>query len=175
MSTAGKVLVVFVMLTAVVWLILAAGVDQLNRNGNQALQKLSDDLEKVQADLGTAKHDVLALREQTTTIQEAIDRDVAVLRAKQSDLEDARSQISETLSRLQYQLATVEETIKSGQTALANRKSEHEDEEKATEDLRTEVKELIADNAQLMSRLDSLRNQFISTHNTNIELLRKKQ
>ena len=61
MSTAGKVLVVFVMLFAVAWMLLAGGVAQLNRNGNQALQKLSDDLEKAQEDLKTAKHDVIVL------------------------------------------------------------------------------------------------------------------
>ena len=34
MSTAGKVLIVMVMLTSLVWMILSAGVAQLNSNGN---------------------------------------------------------------------------------------------------------------------------------------------
>ena len=35
MSTAGKVLVVLILLASLVWMMLTAGVDQLNRNGNQ--------------------------------------------------------------------------------------------------------------------------------------------
>jgi len=174
MSTAGKVLVVFVMLTALVWMLLAGGVAQLNRNGNQALQKLTDELEKVQADLQTAKHDVLDLRTQTTLTQENIDRDVTVLRSRQTDLENARSQVIESLARLNYQLATVEDVIKNGRATLEYRNTEHQQEEKAMEDLRTEVRELMADNTQLMDRLKALRDRFQSTHQNNVQMLNKR-
>jgi outer membrane murein-binding lipoprotein Lpp len=173
MSTAGKVLVVFVMLFALVWMLLAGGVAQLNRNGNQALQKLSDDLEKVEANLETAKHDILDVQTQTTLIQETVDRDLTVLRSRQTDLEDARSQIVENLSRLQYELATIEDTIKNGQATLTSRIAEHQEEEKAMDNLRTEVRDLIADNSQLMGRLKSLRDQFQATHHNNVEMLGK--
>ena len=39
MSTAGKVLVVLILLSWLVWVLLTAGVDQLNRNGNQAVDR----------------------------------------------------------------------------------------------------------------------------------------
>ncbi len=78
------------------------------------------------------------------------------------------------MSRLQYQLATVEDTIKNGRAALAGRNAEHQEEEKAMEGLRTEVQELIADNSQLMSRLKSLRDQFQLTYHTNVEMLNKR-
>jgi predicted nucleic acid-binding Zn-ribbon protein len=162
------------MLTALVWMLLAGGVAQLNRNGNQALQKLADDLEKVQGDLQTAKHDVLDLRTQTTLTQEKIDRDITVLSSRQTDLENARSQVIETLARLNYQLATVEDVIKNGRATLASRIAEHQQEEKAMDDLRTEVRELIADNTQLMGRLESLRHQFQSTFQQNVQMLNKR-
>ena len=174
MSTAGKVLVVFVMLFTLAWMVLAGGVAQLNRNGNQALQKLTDDLEKVQAGLETAKHEVIDLRTQTTLIQEKIDRDVIVLEAKQTLLEETKSEILDTLSSLQYELATVEDTIKTGKATLASRIVEHQDEEKAMAGLRNEVQTLIADNSQLMNRLQTLRDQFKKTHSTNVEMLQKK-
>jgi predicted nucleic acid-binding Zn-ribbon protein len=172
MSTAGKVLVVCVMLFAMVWMILAGGVAQLNRNGNQALQKLSDDLEKVQAGLETAKHDVLDLHTQTTLIQEKIDRDWTVLESKQSDQEKAKSEILDTLSSLQYELATVEDTIKNARATLASRNAEHQEEEKAMQGLRTTVQDLVAENTQLMGRLKTLREQFQSTHQTNAQMLK---
>ena len=40
MSTAGKVLVVLIMLASLVWMVLMAGVAQLNRTGNKTLQEL---------------------------------------------------------------------------------------------------------------------------------------
>jgi chromosome segregation ATPase len=175
MSTAGKVLVVFVMLSALLWMILAGGVAQLNRNGNAALKKLADDLEKVDAELTTAKHEILDLRDQTALTQETIDREVSVLRARQADLEDAHSQISESLSRLRYQLATVDETTKTAQTSLENRNKEHRDEEKAIDDLRTEVRSLKTDNTQLMARLQSLRDKFQETYGSNIKMLNQRQ
>jgi hypothetical protein len=174
MSTAGKVLVVFVMMLTLVWMLLAGGVAQLNRNGNQAIQKTNDDLEKVQAGLETAKHDVLDLRTQTTQVQEKIDRDLAVLLSRQNDLEESKSEILDTLASLQYQLATVEDTIKNGRATVASRNAEHQEEEKAMEGLRAEVQELIADNGQLMNRLQTLREQFSKTHQNNVEMLNKK-
>jgi peptidoglycan hydrolase CwlO-like protein len=95
MSTAGKVLVVFIMLTVLVWMILAGGVAQLNRNGNQALQKLTDELEKLETGLQDTRVQIAKDRDETTSTQEKIDRDLAVLRAQQADLEESRSDIVE--------------------------------------------------------------------------------
>jgi chromosome segregation ATPase len=175
MSTAGKVLVVLVMLVSVVWMILAGGVAQLNRNGNEALQKLVTELEKVEEDLQTAKHEILDLRDQTGLAQESIDREVSTLRSQQADLEAAHSQISESLSRLRYQLSTVEETIKTAQTSLENRNKEHQGEEKAIDDLRTEIKGLKTDNSQLMARLQTLRDNFQNTHRANLKTISERQ
>ncbi len=174
MSTAGKVLVVCVMVFALVWMILAGGVAQLNRNGNQALQKLSDDLKKVQAGLETAKHDLQDLHTQTTLIQEQIDRDRTVLMSKQTDLEKSKSEILDTLASLQYELTTVEDTINKGQATLASRNADHQEEEKAIQGLRTEVQDLVAENTQLMDRLKSLREQFQATHQSNIQMLKQR-
>ena len=54
------------MLTAVVCLILAGGVAQLNCNANQRLRQLAVELEKTQAAIETAKLDIVGYRDQTT-------------------------------------------------------------------------------------------------------------
>ena len=46
-------------------------------------------------------------RDETASIQEKVDRDLAVLRRRLVDVEKARSQILEGLNRIQYQLSTV--------------------------------------------------------------------
>jgi len=175
MSTAGKVLVVFVMLASLVWVILAAGVAQLNKNGNEALQKLADELADVETKLDEARHQIVALKDETSSTQEQIDRELTGLRARQTDLEEARSNVVETLTRLQYQLATVEDTIKAARATLEHHNKEHQAEEKAMADLRTEVQDLKSENGQHMARLKTLRDQFQKTYHTNLEILSKPQ
>lgn len=173
MSTAGKVLVVLIMLTAIGCLILAGGVAQLNANANQRLQKLAADLEKTQADLETTKQDIASYRDQTTVAQEKIDREIAALRSQQTDLERTRSQISDTLSRLQYDLSTVNATIAAARESLQNRVTEFDAETTAMADLRRHVQSLKATNEELVGRLTTLRKTFKETHQKNIGMLGK--
>ncbi len=115
MSTAGKVLSVLVMLVLVVWIALAAGVSRLNTNGNEALDRLRKEIDKLRVDVDQTQVDIAGLRDQTSTIQEKVDHDLTVLRDRQVQLEKTRSQIVESLERYKYQLATVEESVKSAQ------------------------------------------------------------
>jgi peptidoglycan hydrolase CwlO-like protein len=171
MSTAGKVLVVLVMLASIVCLILAGGVAQVNYNANQRLQKLSEELAKAQGDIEATRREIAETRDQTTEAQEKIDRDIATLRSQQADIERTRTQIVDTLARLQYDLSTVNATIEGARTSLTNRNAEFEAEQKATDDLRRDVQSLKATNAQLMARLGSLRDQFQKTYRSNVEML----
>jgi chromosome segregation ATPase len=173
MSTAGKVLVVLIMLTAIGCLILAGGVAQLNTNANQKLQQLTADLEKTQAAIETTRQDIKSHRDQTTIAQEKIDREITALRSQQTDLERSRSQISDTLSRLQYDLGTVNATIAAARESLQNRVTEFDNEQTAMAELRRHVQSLQAHNSELMGRLKSLRDQFRDTHHKNLEMLGK--
>lgn len=173
MSTAGKVLVVLFLLTSLIWVVLTAGVAQLNTNGNTKLHELTRDVEKLQGDVEQTHHDVVSLLDQTAQVQEQVDREFALLRTRQSDVEKARSQIQETLSRAQYQLATVEETVKSAQTALEHRKTEEQEETKALAQAKSEVQDLMARSTELMDRLTTLRKDFKTTFAANIEMLGK--
>jgi uncharacterized membrane-anchored protein YhcB (DUF1043 family) len=171
MSTAGKVLSVLVMLVLLVWMILAAGISRLNTNGNKALHDLSEQVAKLQEDVEQTHDDVVGLKDQTASVQEKIDDDLTVLRAHQNALEKAHSQISESLSRCLYELATVEESVKAAQATVEHRNTELEGERKALDDNRSEVKTLMAESSQLMNRLDTLRKDFQKTYHSNVEHL----
>ena len=175
MSTAGKVLVVLVMLATLAWMILAGGVAQLNRNGNEALSKLEKELAETQTKIAETRYQIRSQRDQTVATQEEIDRALAVLGSRQADLEAARSQIVESLTRVQYQLATVEETIKGARASLDNRNAEHQEELKAMADLRSEVQTLKNQNHEQLARLQALRDQFQKTYHTNLEMLGKRE
>lgn len=175
MSTAAKVLSIVIALFSIVWMILAAGVAQLNTNGNTLVHELQIQVEKVALDLDQAKDDIVHLKDQTASVQEKVDRGLMVLRAKQNDLEKARSQIVETLTRVQYQMAVMEDTIKGSQTTLANRNEELESEKKALADARTEVQTLIARTSEMMNELGSLREKFQKTYASSLDQLGDKQ
>jgi chromosome segregation ATPase len=173
MSTAGKVLVVLVLLTSLVWIVLASGVAQLNTNGNTRLHDLAVQIEKLQTDLKQTQDEIVSVRDQTSSIQENVDREVTVLRAHQSNLQKASSQIQESLSRVQYQLATVKETIEKAKTTLQHRIEEQASEQQALVQTKSEVEDLKTKNAELLSQLSTLRKNFESVYHSNVESLGK--
>jgi chromosome segregation ATPase len=175
MSTAGKVLVVLVMLSAILCLMLAGGIAQLNYNGTKKLDDLSKELVKTQENLEKTRHEISNLSDHTIVVQEKIDRDVMALRVQQNDLERSHSQISYTLDRVKHELETVNTTIQGAQTSIENRKNEFDAEEKAMDDLRRQVLSLKSTNTQLMDRLKTLRDQFQHSYHENVGMLSKRQ
>jgi chromosome segregation ATPase len=173
MSTAGKVLAVLVMLTSLVWMILSAGVSQLNTNGNKKLHDLAEQVAKLESDVEQAQDDLVALKSSASSVQENLDHQLTVLRARESDLQKDRSQIQELLSRWQYQLATVQETIDRAKSALQHRVEEHQSGEQVLAKTKSEVKELMDRTGDLMNQLVDLRNEFRSTYHSNVESLGK--
>ncbi len=171
MSTAGKVLIVLILLTSVGWIVLAAGVSQLNANGNKRLNDLAEQVAKLQTDVKQAQDDVVAMRGDTTSIQAKLDRDVTVLRSRQADLEKARSQIRESLSRNEYQLEIAQETITRAKTALEHRTEELAADSQTLEKSRSEVKDLMAKTHDLLTQLQTLREEFQTKYRGNVQSL----
>jgi chromosome segregation ATPase len=173
MSTAGKVLVVLFLLASLIWVAMTAGVAQLNTNYNTKLHGLTVQVDKLAADLEQTQRDVASFNDQITQAQEQMDRQLVLLRVTQSDLERERSEIQETLLRNQYQLATVEETIKSAQSALDHRNTELQEETTALAQAKSDVQTLMAGSTQLMDRLTTIRRDYQTTYRENIEMLGK--
>jgi chromosome segregation ATPase len=175
MSTAGKVLVVFIVLGSVVWLILASGVAQLNSNATKQLDELAKQLEEVRTNLQNTRTEITSVHDQTSSAQEELDRQLATLRAQIADLENGRSQVVETLARVKYQKDIVENTVNAAKAELEHRTADHQAEEKAMADLRSEVQDLKTQNGQFLARLQTLRSQYQDTHHKNLEQIQKKR
>jgi chromosome segregation ATPase len=173
MSTAGKVLTVLFVVATLLWTVLAAGVAQLNTNLSTKLHALIEQVAKLQVDLKTTQDDIVAQRRASSKLQEDTDRYSTLLVEQEVDIQKARSQINETLSHLQLELATTQETVKGARTALENRNTEHQEETNELAKLRADVKDLMAVCNQLRDRLEALRKDFLSTYHSNIELLAK--
>lgn len=168
MSTAGKVLSVLVLLATIGWIFLGAGVAQLNRNGNAALAKLQADLEKAEQGVHDAEVALVKLKDDTSRFQENMDTQLAVLRAKTTDVEAAGSRLKGILADMQGQLSTVEATVANAQHDLDVRKQEREDETKQLADARAEVLRLRGVDAEMTERLASLRDEFKKTYEDNV-------
>jgi chromosome segregation ATPase len=172
MSTAGKVLTALVLLASLVWIVLMAGVDQLNRNANDALLKLTEKVEKLDDDVKVAQAEVAGIKDQTTVVQEQLDQDIAVVQARQTDVERVNTNIREILARVQIQVATLEKTVKDAEKDAKERTDEKAAEQQALEAERASVETLKAQNSELMNRLEGLRNQFMAMLKGNQGLLR---
>src|SRR5208337_276761 len=171
MSTAGKVLVVLILLTSLVWMLLTAGVAQLNRNGNQALIVLTEKVSKLQDDVKKTQDEIVRVMDQTHVLQEKMDRELAVINARQNDVQRLASNVSENLSRVRYELATVQQTVQNAEQDRTERAAEVVADQKALDAARNEVKSLKATDEQLRERLTSLRNEFKKTLNRNVDIL----
>jgi chromosome segregation ATPase len=173
MSTPGKVLIVLIVLASLVWMVLLAGVGQLNRNANRTLAELSEKIEKLDEDVKAARSEIVQVKDQTTIVEEDMDRHLAVIRSRQNDVERTNSHIKEALTRVQNQLGTLAESVKNAELSAKEHAAEQVAEQQALEAGRAEVESLKAQNSELMNRLTGLRNQFNTTLRTNVELLGK--
>ena len=171
MSTAGKVLVVLSLLTSLVWMLLTAGVAQLNRNGNQALIVLTEKVAKLQDDVKKTQDEIVQVKDQTHVLQEKMDRELAVINARQNDVQRLASNVSENLSRVRYELATVQQTVQNAEQDRTERAAEVVADQKALDAARNEVKSLKATDEELRARLASLRDEFKKTLKYNVDIL----
>jgi hypothetical protein len=173
MSTAGKVLSVLILVASLVWLILAAGVDQLDRNANKALIDLREKVIKLQDDIKNTQGLVSKTKDQTTVMQEEMDRGLAVVFARQNDVQRNESTIRELLSRVQYELATVQHMVQSAEKAKTERAAEKVQEQSDLDKVTAEVATLKAKDTELRAKLQSLRDEFKKTYALNSKTLEK--
>jgi chromosome segregation ATPase len=175
MSTAGKVLTSLILVMAIIWIILTASVDQLNRNGNQAIAKLNSQMTDLSEQLVKVKHDISATKDRITVQQEATDREIARLRSSQSDYERARSEMTERLSQVQFELANLLDTVKNAQVADEQRLAEVEDEKKQMGELGNELSSLKQTNSRMIARIADLRQKFQESYRASRDYITKSK
>ncbi len=171
MSTAGKVLIVFIMLLSIVWIILTAGVTQLNRNGNRELNELSKQAAQKAEDVRSTRRETAQVKDQTTVLGEKTDRDIAVLDARLVDAQQMSSSIKNRLLHVQYELASIQQTQTNAETDRTQRADELTAEKTHLANARAEVKNLQATDRNLRDQLQGLRKKFHETYDFNVAAL----
>ena len=167
MSTAGKVLVVLILISSLVWLVLASKVAVINANGAQMRDKFEQDFAKLEADSAQNRINLRLLKDQIAHTQVQMDRDLAVIRSRVAELEKARSGLLEVAARAKHGVDTINATIEAAGADLALRKAENSAEQTAFADLQNEVKRLQEEHGQLSDQLTQLRDQLKSTLSEN--------
>jgi hypothetical protein len=171
MSTAGKVLVVLVLLVAPIWILMASTVAQLNKNAGEQLEKLKKQVATLESDVSANKKSVVTLKDQIVLEQEAMNRQLAATRAHQADLQKARSEWIEIVSREKYQVAAMQEAAKRAEATRDLRAAEKVQENAAKQVVEAEVQQLMLEHAQLTEQLDKLRGEFKATVDQNRKLM----
>jgi chromosome segregation ATPase len=170
MSTAGKVLTVLITLVAAAWVVLAAAVTQLNRNGAKAVEDRQKQYVAVEKENAETR---VAIRK---TLRDAFDQrtrtqtEVTVLQANRAGVEKALSEMRESLSRVTLQADGETTTLERARSDSAQRLAEKEAETKARADSLALVDKLKGENDQLKAQLDGLRTKFTTTLRSNKEM-----
>jgi len=171
MSTPGKVLVVLVTLTSLIWVVMVAAVADINTTGSEKFAKLTADVEKLQTGVVDAQRQLEALKDQISQTQVEMDLDVTTVRARQAALEKVRSDTLEMASRVKLQLAGYEASVQTAETARDQREAEKKAEVEAKAKAEAEVKELASEHSRLTEQLTKLTEEFRSTLESNKKLI----
>jgi cell division protein FtsB len=167
MSTAGKVLVVLVLLLVVVWMFLASGVAEYNRNGGKLLVELQQQILKLEEDVAKTKANVNRLKDQIAMEQETAGKDMVVLHDKRAQIEAMRSEAMEIESRMKIALGDMEAALKNAQLDRDHRVAEKKQMETDLANDQAEVEKLKAEHSRLTAQLNQLRNDFSETYRAN--------
>ena len=167
MSTAGKVLVVLVLLLLPVWIILVSTVATLNMEWTQALAKQKQQIETLESDVAKNQRAIAELQDKITLEQLATEEEQTVLRSRLADVERAKAEAIELLTGVKVQLATLNEAVAKAKIAREDRNKEQMNETAGLAAARTSVDELKAANSELLNELTQLRNEFKSLLESN--------
>jgi len=175
MSTAGKVLVVLVMLVVPIWVTLVSAVAETNKTWGEQVQKLEGQVKKLQEDVKAARQDLVATKDQISRDQVAMAERIAMLRSRKVDVEKRLSETIEIATRLKLRLKATQDEIKQAEATRDLRAAEKTAEIAAKAAAEAEVEQLKQEHVTLVGELKQLRDQFKSTVDSNRKIVKRLQ
>jgi hypothetical protein len=154
-------------------MLLTSGVDQLNRNANQALIALAEKIAKLEDDLKNTQDEIVQVKDQTHVLQEHMDRELGVFHVHQSQVQRLASEVTHYLLHARHELATAQEILQNAEKDRTERSAEAVADQKALDAAKADYQSLKEADGQLRERLASLRAEFKKTHNYSAEMLRR--
>ena len=176
MSTAGKVLVILVVLSLLGWMYLAALVADHHINWTEKYAKTEKELADLTATLPPIRAETYDLTNQANNLQVSLDRARRNFRAELAMEQKEDSETKESLSRYQFQLKQAQVEVTSAQKRASIRLQERTTLEQQIRQEQATVADLTAKNTDLKGQLEGLRKAFTETLAANkayVDKLRK--
>jgi chromosome segregation ATPase len=173
MSTAGKVLVVLVVLAVIPAIWLYAKVYDLNSNWGQEIQRLGKQVDELDQQLDAKQAELDAKLAAISREKSQRDDDLTALRARISEVEVLEAKSREDADRVRLQIALLEESAKDAQATVTGREKEVADTQKAKDDAEALVKTLQGAVQSRMDELASLRQEFLRIVEENRQMLQQ--
>jgi chromosome segregation ATPase len=171
MSTAGKVLVVIVMLAILGWVILASLVTERNKNWGREMQRLSVEVDKLDVELAKLRSELDQRVADVSSRQRESNNELTVLRVRLNDVQKLETTTLESLTRAQFQVQSVQSAATSAQNDLDRRKAEEAETGKLLAAGRSKVDQLKEAVGAQLAELAKLRQSFKSLLSQNKEML----
>ncbi len=169
MSTAGKVLSVCSVLLLAVWIVLMAGVAQLNMNYGEKLVAELKKLDELKENAAKTRDEAIGLKNKVFDERRQHDEDLRVFESRVTGSERNLSAVREALARVTIQVNDYQNAVKEAQQTLAFRTEEQADTNKKLADTRAAVEQAKASNAELKQTLDGLQSNFVNQRVSNLE------
>src|SRR4051794_19667549 len=111
MSTAGKVLVVLVLLVVPVWIVLVSAVARLNTVWTKELQKQEKLVDQLEQDVAANTKKIAELKDQISVEQFETGEHANVLRSKLTDVERGKAETLQIQTAVKVQLDTLKAAV----------------------------------------------------------------
>jgi hypothetical protein len=173
MSTAGKVLVILILVPTLLWVWLASGVAEMHRNWGKQLQGLETQITKAEQDIEATAAGIAADKRMIALTQRAKDTEVTARRTILSQLMRDDSYTKETLDRYTLQLSRVQDSVAAAEKTAQRRTQELADTKQATVEAQAELARLREENARDRETLQRLRSELLATVEQNRQIAEK--
>jgi len=173
MSTAGKVLCILITVPAILWIWLASGVAEMNRNWGQEIVRLDAGIAQAKTDIETTMEEVAKLKSKIDLVQRERDSQLTVMRGQMSQLYEFESMSKETQDRYAQQLASVNSSAEAAERRVQRAVQDLTETKQQLVDSTTELEKVRGENQQDREALAQLRQQFLSLLAENTDLVQK--
>jgi chromosome segregation ATPase len=173
MSTAGKVLCILITLPALLWVWLASGVSEMNRNWGKQIDSLEASVAKTSEDLEATVAEVGSLTSKISLVQREQDYELTVMRADMAQLFKYESISKETQDRYTKQLASVVSSAEAAERRFQRAELDLAESTKELADARVALAAVKEANTNDRSTLAQLREQFSRLLSENKALVEK--
>lgn len=173
MSTAGKVLVVLVTLSLVLWLGLLAKVTRLNDMGAELYKNQANEITSLEEKYKQTDASNDALKRTIASIQDVTDEEVVRLRTESNDRENQLTASREQLDRANRELETQTSALKTAEGVAKIRNQEKAQTKKDIADTEAAVEKMKGEIAEQRKKHEQLAQEFSKLRDENLRMIRR--